>query len=297
MLGAGLVLNGSVGLDWFEDDDTYNQLISEDENLGFSSIDLPDNASGVESASGVVSWMETGVFEEDGENLSKSVVRVRDTGSGETGRFVFDDGDEELIDYTLDDGRLIFRIGPREECITCGEDDPSPEEQREELKEDANTTWNKLKMFDLETGEWTDLVEEFPSETKKTQFSVDGERVVYSDFRNVGWNESDTEIDPGIYMLDLETGEETRISDKNTYRMVNPDIHNNFIVWSETNAKGDVFLHNLETGQTEQITDTHFQPSKPQINTNYVAWEEAHQTHLYNIKTQEKQQKTQKTTH
>lgn len=122
--------------------------------------------------------------------------------------------------------------------------------------------------------------------------AIYGNRVVWKDCRNL--NEPAHRCD--IYMFDLTTGVETRITgdlpgnDENR----NPDIYKNKIVWESVmqyTGNSQMYLYDLDTGITSAIGSvTHTSSvSRLSIYENKVVWDSLHNSvkdiHLYDIAT------------
>ena len=96
---------------------------------------------------------------------------------------------------------------------------------------------------------------------------VQAERVVWTDFRDVGPGE--------IYMKNLRTGAVQRITN-NPGGQIQPYIHGHWIVWSD-NRQGnqlDLYGYNMLRGVTVQLTDTPYDESRPFVSGDWVVYAE-----------------------
>lgn len=99
-------------------------------------------------------------------------------------------------------------------------------------------------------------------------------RVVWQDDRYGNWD---------IFMFDLTTGIETRITDEPSYQ-VEPKIYGDIIVWKDLrNNEGalkdfpvdynsDIYLYNITTGQEKQLTSNNQSQYAPDIFGEYIVW-------------------------
>ena len=96
---------------------------------------------------------------------------------------------------------------------------------------------------------------------------VHAERVVWTDFRDVGPGE--------IYLKNLRTGAVQRITD-NPGGQIQPYIYGHWIVWADNRIGNqlDLYGHNLLRGVTVQLTDTPYDESRPFVGGKWVAFAE-----------------------
>ena len=95
---------------------------------------------------------------------------------------------------------------------------------------------------------------------------IDGQRVVWQDFRDVGPGE--------IYLKDLVSGEVKRITD-DPGGQYHPVIGKQWIVWEDNTAlQFDLYAYNLNRGVILQLTDTPEDETRPRINEHWVVYEE-----------------------
>lgn len=88
-------------------------------------------------------------------------------------------------------------------------------------------------------------------------------RVVWQDFRNVGFGE--------IYFKNLETGESRRIT-TNTFGQYSPVIYDRWIVWADNrNSQVDLYGYDLLRDVEVRITDTPEDEFRPYLDGNWVA--------------------------
>ena len=92
--------------------------------------------------------------------------------------------------------------------------------------------------------------------------AIYGNRVVWEDWGN----------NAGIYMKDLSTGEETRITTHNKGQY-DPKIYGNRIVWTDMrNVNADIYMLDLSTGVETQITDNIQSQDTPAIYGDRIVW-------------------------
>ncbi len=109
---------------------------------------------------------------------------------------------------------------------------------------------------------------EFVDQTTQDQLdpAVHGQRVVWQDFRDVGYGE--------IYMKDLRTGEVHRITD-DTGGQYYPVIFDHWIVWADNrNTQFDLYGYNLKRHVEIQLTNTLEDETRPYLNAEWVLYEE-----------------------
>jgi beta propeller repeat protein len=114
-----------------------------------------------------------------------------------------------------------------------------------------------------------------------TDLSTDGNLVVWADNRNADpevWTHpsNDPDYNNDIYVYDLNTGQEKRITSypgNDHY----PDIDGNKIVWlrQEDYIRADVFVYNLETGRESRVSKSRFAGFQPFIHEDRVVWVDA----------------------
>lgn len=96
--------------------------------------------------------------------------------------------------------------------------------------------------------------------------SIHAGRVVWQDFRDVGFGE--------IYLANLETGQVERITD-DTGGQYGPVIRNQYIVWQD-NSAGQVELHAMDLlgRRSLRLTDTAYNETNPYLAGDWVLFEE-----------------------
>ncbi len=86
--------------------------------------------------------------------------------------------------------------------------------------------------------------------------------------------------DYDIFMLNLETGNETQITN-NTNDQINPDIYDNIIIWQDKrNVNDDIYIYNIDTGVEKAITIDKYTNVYPMIHENKIVWQRADFTTL-----------------
>ncbi len=88
------------------------------------------------------------------------------------------------------------------------------------------------------------------------------DRIVWQDYRNGNWD---------IYMYDLSTKKETRIT-TNKSNQIDPAIYENRIVWSDCrDGSWDIYMYDLSTKKESRIT-TSGKALGPRIYGNRIVW-------------------------
>ncbi len=114
--------------------------------------------------------------------------------------------------------------------------------------------------------------------TYKEQLSIDGGKVVWTDYRY--FSAGDTTIE--VYFRDMAVGSERRITNQRGYKC-SPHIRGDKIVWADYRNAGsasnaDIFLHDLSSGTEKAIcTESHYQ-DQPHVYGNYVVWQDYRNT-------------------
>ena len=95
--------------------------------------------------------------------------------------------------------------------------------------------------------------------------------IVWEDYRDYG-----PPTRPQIYMYDLSTGQETRLTQGDFTRR-SPRIYGNKIVWSDLrdSDREDIYMYDLSAGQETQVTKDYPRQLKPAIYSNKIAWSRA----------------------
>ena len=114
-----------------------------------------------------------------------------------------------------------------------------------------------------------------------TDLSIDGNLIVWADNRHADpevWTHpsNDPEYNNDIYVYDLTTGQEKRITSypgNDHY----PDIESTKIVWlrQEDYIRADIFVYNLETGLESQVSKSRFADFQPSIHEDRIVWVDA----------------------
>ncbi|MDY0129321.1 MAG: PKD domain-containing protein [Methanosarcina vacuolata] len=150
---------------------------------------------------------------------------------------------------------------------------------------------------------WQDLYDEdsgvsvYDLSTKEESFitadayspDIYGNRIVYYAYRNEN-------SAPDIYMYDLSTKKETRITTSGSAGK--PAIYGNRIVWAdERSGNADIYMYDLSTKKETQITSSPDWQRSPAIYENMIVWEddggdddgwENHGIYMYDISTNQK---------
>ena len=116
----------------------------------------------------------------------------------------------------------------------------------------------------------------------RSDAAIYGDRVVWQDGRNGNWD---------IYMYDLSTGKETRVTD-DPGDQKEPQIYGGKIVWhDDRNGNWDIYMYDVETGEETQITDNSAPQLEPDVYGNIIVWQGKGSTgsgiYMYNLSTGE----------
>jgi beta propeller repeat protein len=126
----------------------------------------------------------------------------------------------------------------------------------------ANAPW-QLQAANMETGQ---LFMVNPSAADQLDPAVQAGRVVWQDFRDVGYGE--------IYFRDLETGQQRRLTN-NGFGQYAPDIQGNWVVWQDNrNTEVDVYGYDLRRMTETRLTTTSANEARPRIAGNWVLFTE-----------------------
>lgn len=121
----------------------------------------------------------------------------------------------------------------------------------------------QLQSYNVETGEFA-MID--PTAQDQLDPVVHRQRVVWQDFRDVGYGE--------IYFKDLTNGEVMRITN-NPGGQYHPVLFNHWIVWDDNrNTQLDLYGYNLKRGVEVQLTDTPEDETRPFIQDKWVVYEE-----------------------
>jgi beta propeller repeat protein len=121
----------------------------------------------------------------------------------------------------------------------------------------------QLQAANLETGQ---LFTISPSAADQLDPAVRAGRVVWQDFRDVGYGE--------IYFRDLETGDQRRLTN-NTFGQYAPDIDGHWVVWQDNrHTQVDLYGYDLRSSVETRLTSTPANESRPCIAGSWVLFTE-----------------------
>ncbi len=102
--------------------------------------------------------------------------------------------------------------------------------------------------------------------------AISGNRIVWQDDRNSRVFANRLDIFHDIYLYDLVTKEERRITD-NMFDQSDPAISGDRIVWQDDrNGNSDIYLYDLSTGEEQQITTDLAEQVNPAISGDWIVW-------------------------
>jgi len=122
-----------------------------------------------------------------------------------------------------------------------------------------------------------------------------GDKIVWQDYRNGNNGDGTYNLSYDIYMHNLSTSKETKITTPGSAAM-NPSIYGDRIVWSDDRngnfrlEKSDIYMYNLSTCQETRIITNGSYSSSPAIYGDRIVWTEYNSVHMYDLSTQEETQ-------
>ncbi|MGE5416883.1 MAG: S8 family serine peptidase [Acidobacteriota bacterium] len=124
-----------------------------------------------------------------------------------------------------------------------------------------------IYLYDFNTGETRQITDDTNNQSYPQTY---GSKVIWQDDRNGGLD---------VFMFDLDTGTETRISSQTVTDAVAPDINarisRNMVVWLNGTQ---ICVYNLTSGQERQITIGTASKSNLSLYGNMIAYEDARET-------------------
>ncbi len=126
----------------------------------------------------------------------------------------------------------------------------------------TNAPW-LLRARNLATGE---SLEVSPSTQDELDPAVQAGRVVWQDFRDVGFGE--------IYLKDLETGEERRLT-TNSFGQYHPALFDRWVAWQDNrNGEVDIYGFDLTRDVEVRLTDSAENEARPFVDGPWLVCEE-----------------------
>ncbi len=132
--------------------------------------------------------------------------------------------------------------------------------------------------LDLKTGKETRITADT---TAEGYMAVSGDYIAWTDTRHADINvashaSNDSVYNNEIYVYDLKTGEERRITTSPLNDQC-PAIDGDIITWKrqETLQKADIFMYDLETGQETQVSYSNYAVDSPSISGQRIVWADA----------------------
>jgi beta propeller repeat protein len=125
----------------------------------------------------------------------------------------------------------------------------------------------EIHMYDLSTKKETTITTSGVAYNPR----IYGNRILWEDDRTgAAWSGGTMTGNYGIYMYDLSTKKETKISTRETAR--DPDIYGDKIVWNDNRSgKHDIYMYDLSTKKETQITSSG-RTANPSIYKNRILW-------------------------
>jgi beta propeller repeat protein len=125
-----------------------------------------------------------------------------------------------------------------------------------------SASW-QLQAANMDTGQ---LFVVNPTAADQLDPAVHAGRVVWQDFRDVGYGE--------IYFRDLESGEQRRLTN-NGFGQYAPDIQGNWVVWQDNrNTEVDIYGFDLRGMSETRLTNTAYNEARPRLAGNWVLFSE-----------------------
>jgi len=142
-------------------------------------------------------------------------------------------------------------------------------------------------MYDVSTGNETMIASERRAPTMIASYrhvpDIYGNYIVYT---NSNYSYGQDHKNDGIYLYDLNTGNETKIATVHGY----PAIYDKTVVWSQADNSGgyDIYMYDRCTHQTSIITTTNsssYESRGLDIYGNVIVWTESGNVYMYDITT------------
>lgn len=128
-----------------------------------------------------------------------------------------------------------------------------------------------------------------PGVEEVSSINVYKDHVVYQSWRG-NWD---------VWMLNLKSGNKWEISAGDGWHEMLPSIWGDFVVWEDWRngyGLGDIYLYNLKTKETRQITSDPKAQGKPDIYNDIIVWHDKRHDnwdiYLYNLTTGEERRLT-----
>ena len=96
--------------------------------------------------------------------------------------------------------------------------------------------------------------------------AIYGSNVVWQDSRNGNF---------ALYLYDAISGTESRISENDASNQINPAIYKDLVVYQDDREAGgssDIFLYNITSGLTTQITNNLADQINPAVYGDHIVW-------------------------
>jgi len=159
-------------------------------------------------------------------------------------------------------------------------------------QDERKGNWD-IYMYDLSTKKETQIT---TNASNSERPDIYGDKIVWSDDRNGKGYDHDGGLsgNPDIYMYDLSTKKETRITTSRA--AANPKISGDKIVWCDLrNGNWDIYMYDLSTKKETQITSSKSMQVDPEIYGNKIVWvdnEDGLNIHMYDLSTSKETQIT-----
>ena len=138
-------------------------------------------------------------------------------------------------------------------------------------------------MYNVSTSTETQITSD---EADQQNPDIYGDRIVWQDSRNGGGGDFwDPSGNWDIYMYDISTSTETRIT-TNASRQINPAIYGDRIVWQDDrNGNQDIYMYDISTSTETQITHNVSDQIYPNIYEDRIVWIEEWTIYMYDLST------------
>jgi len=146
--------------------------------------------------------------------------------------------------------------------------------------DDEYSPYNEIVLYQFATEENRRITDD---EARQDFPRVDGDYIVWTDFRNGWWDPGGYWYNSDVYLYRISTGEEIGLTIDSTADQEIADVHGDFVAWTDLRHGGrdqigqylnsEIYLYRISTGQRWRITNTDdYNERAPQIFDNSMIW-------------------------